>query len=616
MNRPAQTVIDRLQELCDRSPEPIRTELQTILSECTTPADVVSPGQKAGSPPADEADEARTRRQIQLYLDAAGDYARLLIESSIDAVISVDMMLRIVEFNPAAERAFGYTKSEVIGKSIEMLYAEPSEGWRVRVKTHDRGFTGEVRNRRKNGEIFTSLVRSIKLCNSDGEVIGVMGISRDITQQRTLEDQNKQYVMALSMSNRELEQARVAADDANKAKDRFLANMGHEIRTPLTAILGFTDILDEICKDTPAATQPIDVIRRNGAHLLELLNNLLDYSKLESGNIRIERGPCDVARLLDEIRAELSAAGERNNTTVTTALAHDMPAIICADFARLRKAIRHLVDNAVKFTRHGKVAIRASLTSKPRSGEKLLLIEVSDTGIGIAPEQIAGLFSPFNQADTSSRRRYGGSGLGLAISRRLARLMGGDVTAQSSPGAGSTFTLMVPCADEKPQESTRPATRQFLQARPLEGYRILTIDDCADTRILVEHFLGKFGASATLSAGGREDIERIRLLHDSDPFDAILMDMQMPDVDGYEVTRMFREHGWRTPIIAMTADDHPQIKERCLQAGCDGHATKPIDWQQLVNTIRELCLRGETARSQAPGARQSGVQRTRACAGR
>ena len=540
------------------------------------------------SPPAAESNEERTRRQIQLYLDAAGDYARMLIESSLDAVISVDMLLRIVEFNPAAERAFGYTKAEVIGKSIEMLYAEPAEGWRVRIKTHDRGYTGEVRNRRKNGEVFTSLVRSIKLCNADGEIIGVMGISRDITQQRTLEDQNKQYVMALSMSNRELEQARDAAAEANKAKDRFLANMGHEIRTPLTAILGFTDILSEACKDHPAAAQSIDVIRRNGAHLLDLLNDLLDYSKLDSGRLEVERGSVELAPLLNDVVSLFSAVAEKNKVGLRLILSPDAPATIRTDPRRVRQIVQNLVSNAIKFTTNGRADIRVGLAPRSGTATHSVMIEVADTGMGMTPEQVTSLFTPFTQADSSTSRRFGGTGLGLAISRKLARLLGGDLIAQSVAGAGSTFTLTLPCIEQESIAGRASAPRQFLQARPLEGRQILAVDDCADTRTLITHFLEKFGANATVAASGREVMEHIAVLRDHSPFDAILMDMQMPDMDGYEVTRRLRERGWQAPIIALTADDMPQIKDRCLKVGCDAHVAKPIDWQKLVNTIREL----------------------------
>lgn len=591
MDRATENLIVRLRDLCDRSQDPTRSELQSILSELgAAPADS-APATSAGSVETGETDEDRTRRQIQLYQDASGDYARLLIESSIDSIIAVDMLLRIVEFNPAAERAFGYAKAEVLGKSVEMLYAEPAEGWRVRVKTHDRGFTGEVRNRRKNGEVFTSLVRSIKLCNADGEVIGVMGISRDITQQRTLEEQNKQQMMALSMANRELEQARMAADEAGKAKDRFLANMGHELRTPLTAILGFTDILGESCKDHPAAAELIEVIRRNGVHLHDLLNELLDYSRLESGRVSIERKTFDIAPLLHDVIRHFSPAAVQAGIGLKLTLSPDAPANLHTDAGRVRQIIQNIVGNAVKFTTQGAVDIRVGLSPASKSGQHCMQIDVVDTGMGMAPEQAARLFTPFTQADDSTSRRFGGTGLGLAISRKLARLLGGDVVAQSSPGSGSTFTLTLPCSRQESEEPRKSSPRQFLQARTLEGRQILAVDDCADTRTLIAHFLQKFGANATLAASGAEVLEHIAVLHDKAPFDAVLMDLQMPDMDGYEVAQRLRERGWKAPIIALSADDMPQIKDHCLKSGCDAHVAKPIDWQKLVNTIRELAER-------------------------
>lgn len=591
MDRATEGLLVRLQDLCNRSQGSVLVELKSILREYSPHAADSEYSQVDSPTPVHETDEERTQRQIQMYLDSAGDYARMLIDSSLDAIISVDMTLRIVEFNAAAERSFGYTKAEVLGKSIEMLYAEPAEGWRVRVKTHDRGYTGEVRNRRKNGEVFTSLVRSIKLCNADGEVIGVMGISRDITQQRTLEEQNKQYMLALSMSNRELEQARVAADEANKAKDRFLANMGHEIRTPLTAILGFTDILDECCRDHLPAAEPIDVIRRNGAHLLDLLNDILDYSKLESGRIAVEQGPVELAPLLHDIVSHFTPAAQQAGIGLTLNISPDAPPILETDAARVRQIIQNLVGNAVKFTAKGTVNIRVGPSPDTRPAASFVTIDVSDTGVGMGPEQVDRLFTPFTQADDSTSRRYGGTGLGLAISRKLARVLGGDVTARSSPGAGSIFTLSLPVTGQKSGVNPKPAPRQFLQARPLEGRQILAVDDCADTRTLIAHFLQKFGAHPTLAASGAEVLEHIAVLHERSPFDAVLMDLQMPDMDGYEVTRKLRERGWRAPIIALSADDMPQLRDRCLKAGCDAHVAKPIDWQTLVNCIRELAER-------------------------
>ena len=593
MNKSNLSLVERLSTFVDQVPAPLQGELTAILSELRQAGSseelkhrhfgpVLETDARSTTPAED-----LTRKQIQLYLDAAGDYAKMLVDASLDAIISVDMMLRIVEFNPAAERVFGYTKDEVLGKSIEMLYAAPAEGWRVRVKTHDEGFRGEVRNRRKNGEEFTSLVRSIKLTNADGEVIGVMGISRDISQQRTLEEQNKQQMLALSMDNRELEEARAAADRANQAKSRFLANMSHEIRTPMTAVLGFTDVLEEACKDHAPALSAIEVIRRNGEHLLELLNDILDYSKLEAGRLEVEMRPCEPRQLIDGLATLLGPSAAKKGITIKSIVAQDVPKCLSTDPMRMRQILMNLVGNAIKFTEAGGVEIRTSVRPAASGGKQSIAIEVVDTGIGMTAEQVGCLFSPFVQADVSTSRRFGGTGLGLAISRRLARLLDGDIHVVSNPGVGSIFSLILPCVEQAAPSHAAMKRNIVRTDMPLAGRRILAVDDCADNQKLLQHFLTRFGADVILASNGMEALNRIDPSAKTARFDVILMDMQMPVMDGFEAGRQIRQRGWTGPIIALTANSSAKTRDRCLKSGLDACLSKPIDWDQLVTTIHE-----------------------------
>jgi len=598
MNQSLQTTLSRLQALARRAPAALQAELTDIVnqlnstaasantSDTSSPSNETSAHAQTSERPNHAPPDDLTQKQIQLYLESAGDYAKMLVDASLDAIISVDMLLRIVEFNPAAERVFGYTKAEVIGKSIEMLYAEPTEGWRVRVKTHDRGFCGEVRNRRKDGELFTSLVRSVKLTNADGEVIGVMGISRDITQQRTLEARNKQQMLALALANRELEQARIAADRANQAKSEFLANMSHEIRTPLTAVLGFADILGDACRDNDAAMSAVNVIRRNGRHLLELLSDSLDYSKLEAGRLELESLPCAFRPLIEEVITLLTPTADKAGITLTHSIEDSLPEIVLTDPTRVRQVLINLVGNAIKFTPAGSVTLRAACTDGEPSGGRQIRIDVIDTGIGIAADKVESLFSPFVQAEISTNRRFGGTGLGLAISRELARLLGGDIVVSSTQNAGSTFTLILPLNPVEVAPPVPPRKNQREFHRPLAGLKILAVDDCADNRMLLTHFLARLGADATIISNGDEALKCVDPAKKAGGFDAILMDMQMPVMDGLEATRLLRSRGYAGRIIALTANSMSDTRERCLRHGFDAHVAKPINWDDLVAAIR------------------------------
>ncbi|MBZ0151281.1 MAG: response regulator, partial [Planctomycetes bacterium] len=389
-----------------------------------------------------------------------------------------------------------------------------------------------------------------------------------------------------------LEQALQQARAANNAKLDFLANVSHEIRTPLTALLGFTELLRDPGLTPAEREQHLEIIDRNGNHLLALVNELLDLSKLEANQVLLEVAPIDVAAVACEVVTMLQQRATDKGLGLCIEYDGRCPAVVPADAMRLRQILLNLVGNALKFTERGQVAVGVGL-GHDAVGNAMVEFRVRDTGIGIAGERLPQLFRPFEQADASTARRFGGTGLGLSIARRPARLMGGDVTANSRPGRGSTFTLTLPAGDLTgvamiDPVCTSPVATETPRDTKALGARILLAEDGADNQKLLRAILQRVGAEVHTAADGQSAIELAQQsLADGHPFDLILMDMQMPVKDGYSATRELRAGGWRGPIVALTARAMEGDRERCLAAGCDAYETKPVRAHHLIATLRQ-----------------------------
>jgi signal transduction histidine kinase/sensor domain CHASE-containing protein/FixJ family two-component response regulator len=397
----------------------------------------------------------------------------------------------------------------------------------------------------------------------------------------------------------ELEVAKGEAEAANRSKSEFLANMSHEIRTPMTAILGYSEQLLDPDLGRPEFDQAVGIIRRNGDHLLQVINDILDLSKIEAGKLEVERIACSplqvVSDVLDLLRNRASAKG----LLLQAECAGPLPEAILTDPTRLRQILFNLVGNSIKFTERGSINLRVSL--QPGGNESSLRFEVMDTGIGMNAEQVARLFHAFSQADASTTRRFGGTGLGLAISRHLAQLLGGDVTVSSQPGVGSTFRVTIatgPLQDvgmlTDPVVGVQPAqTGASLlpsQHRTLP-VRVLLAEDGRDNQMLVKAILRKAGASCDIVADGRAAVDRaLAAAKEGKPYAAILMDMQMPILDGVAATAELRRAGYHLPIIALTANAMESDRRRCLEAGCNDFSSKPIDRNKLLATLERWTL--------------------------
>ncbi|MFI5316517.1 MAG: ATP-binding protein [Myxococcota bacterium] len=386
----------------------------------------------------------------------------------------------------------------------------------------------------------------------------------------------------------ELEAARNDAQRANRSKSAFLANMSHEIRTPMTAILGYADLLlDEEMQLGDEPRRLLEIVRRNGGHLLDVLNDILDLSKIEAGRLEVELIPTSLAHIVSEIASLMRVRADEKGIALEVAFETPIPSAVQSDPTRMRQAVVNLLGNAIKFTERG--SVRLAVSYDPES--ERARIEVRDTGIGIAPEKRDGLFRAFEQADSSITRRFGGTGLGLAITKRIAILLGGDCSVRSEVGRGSTFTFELkahPSPDSQLLHAVGDAelqrdTRRTSSAEPISA-RILLAEDGADNQRLISLVLRKAGADVSVVENGQMALERA----ERESFDLILMDMAMPVMDGYTAARSLRARGIDVPIVALTAHALAGEREKCLEAGCDAYLTKPIDRFDLLASIRGL----------------------------
>jgi signal transduction histidine kinase/CheY-like chemotaxis protein len=395
-----------------------------------------------------------------------------------------------------------------------------------------------------------------------------------------------------------------AAAAADRAKSEFLANMSHEIRTPMTAILGFTDILTQGVTD-PERIKTASIVKRNGEHLLDIINDILDLAKLDAGQVDVVRESCSPSQIVTDVATLMQVRAAAKKLELKVEFDGKIPETIQSSPLRLRQILINLVGNAVKFTETGTVQLVTRLI-RDENGRPKMQFDVIDTGVGISQENISKLFHPFTQVDSSRTKTIEGTGLGLAISRRLANMLGGDIGVASVAGQGSTFSATAetgPLEGVKmlePREASQASAATSAPAaakapRPKLQGRILLVEDGPDNQRLISFFLRRAGAEVTLADNGIVAMEIIQeamrnsgsreALGSAPPFDLILMDMQMPLMDGYEVTQRLRAMGYRLPIVALTAYAMSTDRQKCLDAGCDDYATKPISEAILLQTL-------------------------------
>ncbi|MFZ4574761.1 MAG: PAS domain S-box protein [Phycisphaerales bacterium] len=437
-----------------------------------------------------------------------------------------------------------------------------------------------------------------------GKPVRAVGIHVDVTEAKELE--------------LELTRAKAAAEAASRSKSEFLANMSHEIRTPMTAILGYADLLlddGDLSRAPERRVEAIGTIRRNGEHLLSIINDILDLSKIEAGCMSVESLDASPASLLREVLSLMSVRAESKGIALSWSCATPVPANIRTDPLRLRQILVNLIGNAIKFTEVGWVRVEVSASQDA----SLMTFAVRDSGVGISPDHLSNLFKAFGQADTSTTRRFGGTGLGLSISKRLSEMLGGDIRVTSTPGAGSCFEVSIATRAGREAPTLDPATfAEHLRikgpaggpslASPLgtnlNGVRVLLAEDGPDNVRLFAFYLRKAGAIVTIAPNGLEAVRTLCERHDHNaplhaepPVDVLISDMQMPEMDGYEAVALLRSKGCTLPIVALTAHAMSTDADRCHQAGCDVYGSKPIDAARLV----ALCREAMTLRARGSG---------------
>ncbi|WP_339676241.1 response regulator [uncultured Gimesia sp.] len=405
---------------------------------------------------------------------------------------------------------------------------------------------------------------------------------------------------------REQKTLRQQAEAANQSKSAFLANMSHEIRTPMTAILGYTEILELEAKSLQLPeliTDSLDTIKRNGGHLMELINDILDLSKIEAGKLDVESIRCSPQTIVEEVLELVQVRAEAKGLKLEASYQFPLPAEIHSDPTRIRQILINLIGNAIKFTEVGTIRLDTSFLENP-GGEPQVQFTVIDQGIGMTESQMAGLFRPFSQADSSTTRKYGGTGLGLTICKRLADVLGGDISVTSEMNRGSQFSATVKTGNldgiELLQElqqhenefsiNFNASTQSEEQVLSLKGRTVLLAEDGPDNQKLISFILRKSGAEVSVAENGEAALQAaMRSMEIGLLYDVILMDMQMPILDGYGATRRIREQGYPGPIISLTANAMEGDREKCISVGFNEHLTKPIDRRKLVNIIANCC---------------------------
>ena len=523
----------------------------------------------------------RTLKQLDPS-QAVPTRVRTALDTLLEGLLVLDLEGRIVLANQAFARFVRETPEALAGRAVESFAWASFDGQPLAPSAYPWALAlsrGElVRNAAAclgdegSDEQRFFIVNCSPIVVGEGRHGGVLISLEDITQ--------------LQHKEGELRLARDQAESANQAKSDFLANISHEIRTPMNAILGFTEMLKRGYQRNPEdANKYLHTIHNSARHLLDLINDILDLSKIEAGRLEIEQVRFPAHRVVQEVLQVLGARAAEQGLALGFKAEGAIPETILSDPARLRQIVTNLVGNALKFTERGGVELRLRLDAGPR-----LLVQVADSGIGIPAERLESIFEPFVQAEASTTRRFGGTGLGLTISRRFARLLGGDITVSSTPGAGSVFTLSIDpgplegVALLSPEQLAQPAQEAPSQERVRWRFlpqQVLVVDDGAENRELVRLVLEAEGLRVEEAENGQIALERVAGGH----VDLILMDMQMPVMDGFTATRRLREEGRTLPIVALTANAMKGFEQELLAAGCTAYLTKPVDIDRLVETV-------------------------------
>jgi len=548
-------------------------------------------------------------RDISQRKAAEQELAKLhqAVEQSPEGICITDANGNIEYVNRAFMTSSGYDWEELAGSNPRLLSSgqTPREIYDEMWATLQAGgvWVGELINRRKNGEIYIESEIISPVRQPDGRITDYLAIKQDITEKKQLQREVEAYrehledlvetkTAALQEANASLAESRDAANQAAHSKAAFLSNMSHEIRTPMNGIIGMLHLLRRTRVDARQLGY-LGKIEHSANHLLALINDILDLSKIDAGKLLIERLPINVPQIIANVSSIIGEAARAKKVHLAIDLA-TLRGGLLGDTTRITQALLNFASNAVKFTEHGRIDIRTRIVTSDDAG-CLVRFEVSDTGPGIAPEVLDRLFQAFEQADSSTTRLYKGTGLGLAITRQLARLMGGDAGADSVPGQGSTFWFTVRFEQGDQNFAEQPLERRSdAEARVIalhRGKRVLLVEDEPINQEISQLLLEEAGLVVDLASNGEEAVQRV----EAGTYGLILMDMQMPVMDGLEATRQIRQlaNGRKAFILAMTANAFADDRERCLEAGMDDFVAKPVDPDVLFQKVLDALNRGD-----------------------
>ena len=513
--------------------------------------------------------EQKLKRQEEKY--------RNIIDNMHLGLVEMDLSHRVLYANRSYCQMVGYTSEELLGQQLHPLIIRPEHmpALRERLAERNRGITGsyELEVRTKQGEAKWLFIGAAPLLDEAKQPVGTIGINLDITHQKALE--------------KSLREAKQQAEGSARAKELFLANMSHEIRTPMNAIMGMSQLLAKTVL-TSKQSNYLHAITTSAQNLLVIINDILDLSKLDAGKMTIERVGFNVARLCAQVEKMLLYKAEEKGLRLNIRVSPLIPDVVLGDPHRITQILLNLAGNSIKFTPKGEVSIECEVAGH-HNGEVIVAFTVADTGIGIDPAYLEHIFQEFSQEDSSITRKFGGTGLGLSICRSLARLMGGEIHIESEKNRGtvSYFSLFLPVGTVHDLPHRKSSTFTAARHAELRGRQVLLVEDNEYNRLLAKTFLTNVGLAVTEATNGLEAVEVVKKQH----FDLILMDVQMPLMDGFEATEHLRGTlHLTTPIIALTASAINGEKQKCLAAGMNDYLTKPFFEEELLALVYDWLL--------------------------